>query len=112
MIGIQILALLFAGWMMYFTYLHFRRKEFGKIEALLWSALWVGLVIVVIWPTSVNFILSTFSISRTFDLVVVVAIMVLFGVTFRNYVLTKRLRKKLEDLSRYEAIRKANKRDV
>lgn len=109
MIGIQIIALLFAGWMMYFTYLHYRRKEFALAEAILWFSLWVGLVVVVLFPKSVQFILNTFSIVRTFDLVVIVAIIVLFGVTFRNYVLLKRCKGKLEDFTRKGAIDTAKK---
>jgi hypothetical protein len=105
MIGIQIVAILFALWMTYFTYLHFRRNEFGKVEAILWQILWLGLVVVVIFPHSVKFILNTFSISRTFDLIVIIGIVTLFGVTFRNYVIVKRTERKVEDLVRNDALR-------
>jgi len=109
MIGIQILAIIFALWMIYFSYLHFRRGEFKRIEFVLWQLLWIGLVIVVIFPKSVKFILETFSITRTFDLVVVVGIVVLFGVTFRNYVIVKRIEKKVEDVIRHEALKDIEK---
>lgn len=105
MIGIQILAILFALWMTYFTFLHFRRKEFGRVEATLWQVLWAGLIVVVIFPDSVRFILKTFSISRTFDLIVIIGIMILYGVTFRNYVILKRMERKVEDLVRSEALK-------
>lgn len=104
MIGIQILAILFVIWMVYFSYLHYKRREFSRIEFILWNTLWFGLLLVVLYPTSVRFILNTFNISRTFDLVVVVAIIVLFGVTFRNYVLLKRVKSRLEELVRKNAI--------
>lgn len=105
MIGIQIVAILFALWMIYFTYLHYRRHEFGRAEALFWQLLWLGLVVVVIFPRSVKFILTTFSISRTFDLIVIIGIVILFGVTFRNYVILKRMERKVEDLVRTEALK-------
>lgn len=105
MIGIQILAILFAIWMTYFSYLHFRRGEFSKIEYISWQILWLGLVVVVIYPSSVNFILQTFKIVRTFDLVVIVGIVVLFGVSFRNYVLLKRTEKKIENVVRDESLK-------
>lgn len=104
MIGIQIAAILFALWMMYFSYLHYRRGEFRKTELLLWQLLWVGLLVVVIFPTSVKFILDTFSITRTFDLVVIVGIVVLFGITFRNYVIVKRIERKVEQSVRTQAL--------
>jgi len=105
MIGIQIVAILFALWMTYFTFLHYRRHEFGKVEAVLWQVLWLGLVVVVIFPHSVQFVLNTFKISRTFDLIVIIGIVTLFGVTFRNYVIVKRTERKVEDLVRNDALR-------
>jgi hypothetical protein len=100
MIGVQILALLFVIWMTYFSYLHYRRREFSLYEFLFWQIMWVGLTIIVLLPKSVNFVLKTFSISRTFDFVVISGIVILFGITFRNYVLLKRTERKIEDLTR------------
>lgn len=105
MIGVQILAILFVLWMTYFSFLHFRRKEFSLTEFLFWQIMWFGLAVVVIFPKSVDVILKKFSITRTFDLVVIVGIMVLFGITFRNYVLLRRTERKLEELVRQEAIK-------
>lgn len=105
MIGIQILAIIFALWMIYFSFLHFRRREFKILEFLFWQILWLGLIGVVIYPESVDFILRTFSISRTFDLVVIVGIIVLFGVSFRSYVIIRRLERKVEDFVRKESQR-------
>ena len=104
MIGVQIAAIIFVLWMSYFSYLHFRRKEFSLIEFSFWQLMWIGLAVVVIFPKSVDFILKKFSITRTFDLVVIVGIMILFGVTFRNYVLLRRTERKLEELVRQGAI--------
>jgi len=106
MIGIQIIAVLFALIMTYFTYLHFRRGEFKKIELILWLILWIGFLVVVVYPSSVNFLLDTFSISRAFDLVIIIGIVVVFGITFRNYVIVKRLSKKVEDYTRQQSLSK------
>jgi len=104
MIGIQFVAILFALWMSYFTFLHFRRGEFGKSEITLWMLLWIGLIAVVLFPHSLDFLLKTFRITRAFDLIVVVGIVVLFAVTFRNYVLLKRTERRLEDFVRRNAL--------
>lgn len=106
MIGLQIIAIIFALWMIYFSYLHFRRGEFSKMELILWQLVWFGLLVVVLFPKSVQFILKTFSISRTFDLVVIVAIILLYGVTFRNYVVVKRIEKRTEEFIRKSALEK------
>ena len=104
MIGIQIVAIIFALWMIYFSFLHLKRGEFKKIEFLLWQFLWLGLIVVVIFPNSVKFLLTTFKITRTFDLIVIVAIVILFGITFRNYVIIKRMEKRIEDFVRKESL--------
>ncbi len=104
MIGIQIAAILFVLWMTYFSYLHFRRKEFSFTEFIFWQIIWTGLTVVVIFPKSVDFILKKFSITRTFDLIVIVGIVILFGITFRNYVLLRRTERRLEELVRKEAL--------
>ena len=98
-------AIIFALWMIYFSYLHYRRGEFSKVEFTLWEALWVGLIFVFIFPVSVKFILQAFSITRTFDLVVIVGVVVLFGVTFRNYVIVKRIERKLENSVRNDSLK-------
>lgn len=108
MIGIQIVAIIFALWMIYFSFLHYRRKEFTLKELILWMILWIGLIVIVIFPGSVNFILKTFSITRTFDLVVIVAIVVITGITFRNYIIIRRLEKRIEDFVRKESLEKIN----
>lgn len=105
MIGIQILAILFVVWMTYFSYLHYRRREFTLFEFIFWQLMWVGLTVVVVLPKSVDFILKSFSISRTFDLVVIVGIVLLFGITFRNYVLLKRTERKVEEMTRQLAMK-------
>lgn len=109
MIGLQIVAIIFSLWMIYFSYLHFRRGEFKKVELIFWQILWVGLVGVVIFPKSVEFLLKTFSITRTFDLVVIVGIVILFGITFRNYVIIKRMEKKIDNFVRKESLEEIDK---
>jgi len=100
MIGIQILALLFVLWMTYFSFLHFRRREFTLWEYAFWQLVWLGLAVVVIFPSSVKFIVQTLGFNRAFDLLTVAGIILLFGVTFRNYVLVRRTDRRLEELVR------------
>lgn len=108
MIGIQILAILFVLWMTYFSYLHYRRREFSVIEFIFWMVVWIGLTVVVFFPHSVDYFLVKFSITSAFDLVVIVGIVVLFGITFRNYVLLRRTERKVELLVRELASKEAN----
>lgn len=105
MIGVQVLAMLFVLWMTYFSFLHFRRREFTLWEFLFWQVIWIGLAVVIIFPGTVNIVLETLNIARAFDLIVVTGIVILFGVTFRNYVLLRRTERKVEELVREQAIK-------
>lgn len=103
-IGIQILAIIFALWMAYFTHLHFKRQELHRIEHIFWQALWIGLIGVVIFPKSINFALETLRINSTFDFVLVVGVTILFAIVFHNYITLKRLEKKFEELIRSDSL--------
>ncbi len=105
MIGVQLLAMLFVLWMTYFSFLHFRRKEFSFWEFLFWQIIWIGLAVIVLFPKTVTVVLQTLHIARAFDLLTIGGIVILFGVTFRNYVLLRRSDKKVETLVRQLALR-------
>ena len=109
MIGIQILTILFVLWMTYFSFLHFRRKEFSFWEFSFWQLIWIALAIIVLFPKTINFLLQTLNIARAFDLLTVGGIVILFGVTFRNYVLLRRSDKKIESLVRHIALQENKK---
>jgi len=105
MIGIQILAILFVLWMTYFSFLHYRRREFSFWEFAFWQVIWIGLAAVVVFPKSVNFLLTTLKITRAFDLIVVAGIVTLFGITFRNYVIIRRTERRIEQFIRQQALK-------
>lgn len=107
MIGIQLLAILFVLWMTYFSYLHYRRREYSIWEYALWQMLWIGLAFVALRPHSVDFLLRSLKIPRAFDLVTMTAIVILFGITFRSYVILKRMEKRIEKFTRTQALDKS-----
>ena len=104
MIGIQLLAILFVLWMTYFSYLHFRRHEYTIWDYLFWQVLWIGVAVVSLRPHWVDFFLRALKIPRAFDLVTVTAIVILFGITFRSYVILKRMEKRIEKFTRSQAL--------
>ena len=109
MIAIQITAVLFAILMVYLTVLHYHRKEFTVSECIVWLVIWGGLIVVVIFPTSVSFLLDPLKIRSTFDFILVAAIVVLFANTFRQTVALRRINRKLEALIREDALARAGR---
>ena len=49
-LGIQVVGLFFAGFMTYFSFLHFKRKEFTPKEFTFWLVLWIVFAGVAIFP--------------------------------------------------------------
>lgn len=109
--GVQIIAILFALGMGYLAYTHYRRKEFNGREVSFWMLLWIGFIFITIFPNSVDFLVRTFQLNRTLDLVMIIGFFVVIALTFRNYYITERLERKLEDYVRSEALKELKKKD-
>ena len=67
LLGIQIIGILFGFFMMYYTFLHYKRKEFTVKEYGFWLILWAVFLIVTLFPGLLDPILKSLSISRTLD---------------------------------------------
>jgi len=103
--AIQIIALLFVLWMTYFSFLHFRRHEFSLWEFAFWQVIWLGLAVVVLFPGPTEFVIEKLHFTRAFDLLTAGGILILFGASFRNYVIVRRTDRRLEELTRKIALR-------
>ena len=105
-IGLQIIALLFAFTMIYFAVLHFKRGELGGTEIASWLIMWTVAIIVIVFPELLQSFAKTFLVSRVFDLMVIGGFILVISMVAIAYIRTKSLEKKLEDLVRREALKK------
>lgn len=108
-IGLQIIALLFAFSMIYFAVLNYKRKEISKMEIISWLIVWMGTIIVVIFPELLRTFAKTFLFSRVFDMMVVGAFLLVISISSVAYLRTRKLEKKLEDMVRRDALKKSEK---
>ena len=106
MIGIQILGVLFGLFMLYYTFLSFKRKEFRKGEFIAWIFLWILFVIVTVFPGLLDPIVASLSISRTMDFFIIIGFMFLIGLGFYSYRITRKNQKKIENIVREIAIKR------
>ena len=104
MIGLQIIGITIAIVGLYMSYLHLKKNDFNKVEFTIWILVWLGFLVVTLTPTSFNFVMDAFAFDSMLDVVTVTSIMVIYIICFRNYVVGRRLEKKLEDLVREDAI--------
>jgi hypothetical protein len=108
-IGLQIIALIFAFSMLYFAMIHYKRREIGKSEVIAWFVMWGVAIVVIIFPELLRSFSMTFLITRVFDLMVIGGFILVISLTASSYVRTRKLEKKLEDLIRREALKAKNK---
>ena len=105
MIPLQIVSVLFALSMLYWTYLSYRQRAIRFVELLFWWIAWGAFAVVVIFPRSTNTFLERLNVNRTMDLMLIVSFMMVWVVLFANHLETRRLRKRLHDLVREIALK-------
>src|SRR3989338_4627388 len=97
MLGIQLLGLIFGLFMIYFTFLHFKRKQFGVLELTVWIILWGGLLFVTLFPNGLDFLVKrVLSLKRPLDFFIICGFLFLTFLSFYNYTLTKKTALKVE----------------
>jgi hypothetical protein len=105
-LGIQILGVLFGLFMMYYTFLHYKRKEFTIKEYGFWFIFWGLFVIITLFPQVLDPVLETLSISRALDFFIIGGFLFLIFVTFYTYTVVRKTQKKLEEVVRNVALKR------
>ncbi len=103
----QIAAVLFALLMLYVVSIHGRKKTLSLMEVSLWSSMWVLFIVMALFPNLLLGIAHTLTFSRVFDLLLVMALMILTLLIFMSYFAQKEATKRLEHLVRQLAITSA-----
>lgn len=105
--GFQLVAIVFSLIMIYLAYLNYRRKEIGKMEFTSWWTIWVGAIIIIIFPELLRGFASTFLITRVFDFMVIGGFILVITLAYKAYVKTGALEKKIESLVRERALKES-----
>ena len=104
-VGLQVIALLFALTMLYFTYLHYKRKELEGWEGIFSLISWLGAIFIILFPNIVSFFAEKIAISRAFDLAVIGGFILMIPMVYMSYIKVRRLEKKLEEVIRNESLK-------
>lgn len=105
MASIQMIGILFAAFMLYFTFLHFKRNEFSRAESVVWLGLWLALIVLLLIPGFINDLIGRLGIARAFDLFTVLGFIFLIGLTFHLYTTVRKLEKRMKDVIQTEALK-------
>lgn len=104
-LGLQVIALIFALIMIYFAYLHYRRGEINGLEILFWLLAWISAIFIAIFPEAFRAFSATIAISRAFDLAMIGAFILIIPIVYVSYVRTKRMERKIEELIRENTLK-------
>ena len=110
LMGIQMIGIAFGVFMLYYTFLHYKRNEFKLMEFVLWMIFWTGLTWVAISPNSLDFLVKkVLSLSRPLDFFMIVGFLFMIFMTFFNYISVNKIRKRIERMVSEIAINNADK---
>lgn len=107
--GIQTIALLAAFVLSYFSYLHFKRREFTIREYLGWQVLWIIFAAVTLFPEWFRVLAGKTGALTTLDFFTVMGFVVVLSISFYTYVNVDQLRKRLEKAIRDLALKDLDK---
>ncbi|MAG91150.1 hypothetical protein CMO83_05435 [Candidatus Woesearchaeota archaeon] len=105
-LGIQIAGFLFGMFMIYYSFVNYKKKQFNAKEFGFWFVLWMGFLVVTIYPAILDPLTKSLSFFRTLDLLVISGMLFLIAINFYTYVVTRKNQKQLEKIVRSIAIKK------
>lgn len=104
-LGIQIIAILFALFMLYITFLHNKKGEIKNSTFLLWFVLWILFIILTLFSQILRPLVKPLQVFRLLDLLMIGAFIIITFISFENQVKNRRIEKKIEDLVRKETLK-------
>lgn len=106
----QVIAVIFAAFMLYVVRVKSKKYHFSGIETAGWYGVWGGFIILALFPQILLGVVGLLKFSRVFDLLVVISFMILSGILFSVYFSLKDVQHKIEFIIRREAIDALRKR--
>lgn len=91
------------------TYLYYKRADFTKKELYFWLLIWVTFIAISFYPNIIKPIVGTLGLQRPMDLIMIVAFIIIFILTFHNYVINKSTEKKVNKLVQDLALKDLDK---
>ena len=102
--GIQIIGILFGIFMLYLSFLYYKRKDFLPRDFVTWFIIWISFLAVISLPDTFRLLLQPLYIERLMDLITIAAFIVMFGLIFIAYKISRQNQRKLEEIVRKLAL--------
>ncbi len=108
----QLIATIFAVFMLYVVRIKSRKYLVSKLESFGWYLIWGGFCILALFPNLLLGVVGILNFGRVFDLLTVIAFMILSALVLFLYFSVKELKIKLEKVVRNDAIETTSKKRV
>ena len=108
-LGIQVIAISFALFMLYIAFLQFKRGNLNIKEFSFWVIVWLLFIFFALVPGVFTPLLAKIFVARAMDIIMIGAFMILAYLGFQNHIGVKGLQKQIQGLVRKEAIKKTKK---
>ncbi len=109
-LGIQVGGSLFGLFMIYYSFLNYKRREFTAKETSFWIALWSLFIIIALFPFILDPILKPLGFFRAFDFLIMTGFLFLIAAIFYTYTITRKNQKQVETIVRNLAIKKGKEK--
>ena len=109
-IGVQLILLFFGLFMMYVSFVYWKRKLFSNLFFGIWFFIWISFLIFSLFPKILEPILKELFFVRAMDFGMIISFMILTYLTIDNNVRIKKYEEKLEKLVRKIALKSAKKK--
>lgn len=104
-IGVQLILLFFAFFMIYVLFIHWKKKEISNMTLEVWIIIWVTFIILTLTPVILEKSILKLFFVRVMDFGMIVAFMILTYLTIENNIYLKKTENKIEKVVRYLAKR-------
>jgi len=96
--GMQIAGILFGIFMIYLTFLYWKRNEIGIFAFLIFMATWISFIFLALFPASLDPLLEGLHFARRLDFFIIAGFIFLIFICFHVYHTVNKLKHKFEEL--------------
>ncbi|MBI2142772.1 DUF2304 domain-containing protein, partial [Candidatus Woesearchaeota archaeon] len=111
-LGIQVFGIVFGAFMLYMSFLQWKKRQFTLTEWVFWSFFAVLFSAISAFPDIINPLLPRLKLERKLDLLIILGFMFLIAATFYSYRIVRHTQKQVEELVRQIAIERAQQPDL
>lgn len=108
-LGIQLIGIMFAIFMVYLTFLNYKQGKFSNGEWMIWLGAWVIFLVVILFPSILSPLLETLNLYRAMDFYISIGFLFFILLIFNIHTSLKSVQKKVEVIIREMAMQRVSR---